>query len=226
MDIRFRWNMFITSFLPLWAAIVISDLYDISGYIICRWGRLRAPSFDMRGAASRFMCINGLMVGTVMVVTIVVIASIWDLNRFLKTKESEVAPPIGILRRVRKANKLSAEYLNTSFSSRSREEVRLITVNVSSIRSFRDWRSASRVASSLEKEIRSGGWMSGSYPVHIAFFVPSPHVDNVAHLAFDGLDGAGLIHDLNVHGDSQLRVQLQDPSWGGRRLDRQRGRQR
>lgn len=103
--------MFITSFLPLWAAIVISDLYDISGYIICRWGRLRAPSFDFRRAAGRFMSINGLMVGTVVVVTIVVIASIWDLNRFLKTKESEVAPPIGILRRVRKANKLSAEYL-------------------------------------------------------------------------------------------------------------------
>ena len=111
MDIRFRWNMFITSFLPLWAAIVISDLYDISGYIICRWGRLRAPSFDFREAAGRFICVNGLMVGTVVVVTIVVIASIWDLNWFLKTKESEVAPPIGILRRVRKANKLSAEYL-------------------------------------------------------------------------------------------------------------------
>lgn len=103
--------MFITSFLPLWAAIVISDLYDISGYIICRWGRLRDPSFDFRGAAGRFMRTNGLMVGTVVVVTLVVLASIWDLNWFLKTKETEEAPPTGILRHVRKANKLSAEYL-------------------------------------------------------------------------------------------------------------------
>ncbi len=103
--------MFITSFLPLWVAIVFSDLYDIFGYIICRWGRLRDPSFDFRAAIGRFMCINGLLIGTVVMVMIVVIASVWDLNRFLKTKELEVAPPIGILRRVRKANKLSAEYL-------------------------------------------------------------------------------------------------------------------
>ena len=36
------------------------------------------------------------------------------------------------------------------------------------------------------------------------------HFADVGELAFDGLNGFELIHRLNVHGDSQLRIQLQN----------------
>ena len=36
------------------------------------------------------------------------------------------------------------------------------------------------------------------------------HLVDVGHLALDGLDGLELVHRLDVHGDGQLRVQLQD----------------
>ncbi len=36
------------------------------------------------------------------------------------------------------------------------------------------------------------------------------HLVNIADLALDGLNGLELVYRLNVHGDSQLRVQLQD----------------
>ena len=60
--------------------------------------------------------------------------------------------------------------VNTSFSSRWRVGARFTTVKVRrNIRSLRDWRSARSSAASLEKVMRSGGRMSGSYPERTAF---------------------------------------------------------
>ena len=56
-----------------------------------------------------------------------------------------------------------------SFSSRWRVGAIFTTVKVSrNIRSLRDCRSASSSAASLEKVMRSGGRMSGSYPARTA----------------------------------------------------------
>ena len=67
--------------------------------------------------------------------------------------------------------------VNTSFSSRWRVGARLMMVKVSrNIRSFRDCKSESRSAASLENVMRSGGRMSGSYPARMAFFCSSTFI--------------------------------------------------
>ena len=37
MDIKFKWHMFVTSFLPLWLSIIIIDIWDAFEYGLEKW---------------------------------------------------------------------------------------------------------------------------------------------------------------------------------------------
>lgn len=111
MDTRFKWNMFITSFIPLWISIVIADIWDIGEYIAIRWHYLSNPYFDIGGAIRRFLKTNMLMVISIIIITFIVSISITEINKFIQGKENEKAPPKGRLVKVSRANKLSAEFL-------------------------------------------------------------------------------------------------------------------
>lgn len=37
MDKKFKWNMFITSFIPLWLSIMVSDIWNIAESGIKTW---------------------------------------------------------------------------------------------------------------------------------------------------------------------------------------------
>lgn len=111
MDTKFKWNMLITSFIPLWTAIVFSDLWDIGVYIIVRWSHLNSPQFDFYASLMRFLKSNMLMLATIVVVCVIVAVSIIELTCFLKQKEQEENSPKGRLLKVSRANKLSSEFL-------------------------------------------------------------------------------------------------------------------
>ena len=111
MDIKVKWNMFITSFIPLWITIVLSDLWDIMGYILVRWNNRDNLQFDFQDALRRFLEANLLTFVTIIVICILVITSVIGLNGFLKKKEQEENTLRGRLLRVSRANKLSAEFL-------------------------------------------------------------------------------------------------------------------
>ena len=108
---KFKWDMFVTSFIPLWISIVIADIWDIGKYIIIRWHYLYSPHFDIGGAIRRFLKANMLMVISIIIIIFIVSISITEINKFIREKEKDKAPPIGSLVKVSRANKLSAEFL-------------------------------------------------------------------------------------------------------------------
>lgn len=111
MDTRFKWHMFITSFIPLWVTIILADGWDILGYIVQRWHYVKAPGIDIWGAVFRFLKSNALLVATIVIISMLLVTSIGGLNRFLKQKTVEKNLPEGRLCKVSRANKLSAEFL-------------------------------------------------------------------------------------------------------------------
>lgn len=111
MDKRFKWNMLITSFIPLWVSIIISDMWDIVIYVVSRWKHLLNLDMDFKYVLFRFLKANGLMISSIMVISIVVVISIVDIKLFIRAKEKEGNSPVGRLLRITRANKLSAEFL-------------------------------------------------------------------------------------------------------------------
>ena len=47
MDKRFKWNMFITSFMPLWISIVVADLWSIIENGIRIWSCKKNLSYNL-----------------------------------------------------------------------------------------------------------------------------------------------------------------------------------
>ncbi len=103
MSKLFKWNMFVTSFLPLWVSIIIISIWTIFGNV--------SNTLDSNNTV--FVCIFNNITELVMifVITILVISSMVGINKFIKEhKEAEVAPK-GKIMRARKANKLTSEFL-------------------------------------------------------------------------------------------------------------------
>lgn len=105
VDNWFKWNMFYTSFLPLWASILVSDIWNI----LQKTNELIAGDSDLS-----FLALWGRMqIELVSVVVLVVysIISIITLNRFIHFKKINSSPPKGKVIKAKRANKLSAEFL-------------------------------------------------------------------------------------------------------------------
>lgn len=104
---RFKWNMFITSFIPLWLSIIIADIWDI----ICNCLKSWDNNVNMRCNIFNCMKSNLLLVISILVITIVVIFSILGINSFIKRVNSDNNIMRGKIIKARKANKLSSEFL-------------------------------------------------------------------------------------------------------------------
>ncbi len=111
MDTGFKWNMFITSFIPLWVTIILSDIWDIAAYVRGRLAYLKEPGFDFCGGMVRFLRVNALQILTVAVIFSMLLVGIRGISGFLKQKEREEVCPKGKLLRVARINKLPAEFL-------------------------------------------------------------------------------------------------------------------
>lgn len=110
MDTEVKWNMFVTSFIPLWVTIILSDAWDIGAYAIARLECFKAPGAGFRGEAERLLRANWIQIATIVVVCAMLSASIWRLSGFLKQKEKENCPK-GKLLRVAANGRLPAEFL-------------------------------------------------------------------------------------------------------------------
>lgn len=106
---KFKWDMFVTSFIPLWLSIVVIDIWNVALFIIDNW--------DGKGKfVDNLMCVlcgSIIQLVSIAIIAILVLVSIIGINAFLNKKLSkdEKHLPKGTIERATKANKLSSEFL-------------------------------------------------------------------------------------------------------------------
>lgn len=107
MDNKFRWNMFMTSFLPLWISIIVSDIWSISASLVKLWDDNETCLNNIENA------IQNNIVGICVTVVILCFSvfSVVSTNAFIKEQQSvEPKPKIKVVD-AKRANKLSSEFL-------------------------------------------------------------------------------------------------------------------
>lgn len=104
---RFKWNMFITSFIPLWLSIIVADAWDI----VCNC----KDSWDTNISVISNICTclktNLLLFISILVIIIIVLCSILGIRSFIKKVNTDRNILRGKIIKARKANKLSSEFL-------------------------------------------------------------------------------------------------------------------
>ena len=93
----FKWNMFFTSFLPLWISIVVTDLWTIGNKII--------ENSEEAFENSRIEII------TIVLLIGYTLFSMFYISRIISAQERSTNKEQGIIVRAKRANKLSAEFL-------------------------------------------------------------------------------------------------------------------
>ena len=104
---KFRWDMFVTSFLPLWLSVIVFDIWGIVGNSINIWDKNNKYINNIAN------CLYNNCIEIVVTITVLLMAliSIVGVNDFLKQCKTKKNHPIGIIKRATKANKLSSEFL-------------------------------------------------------------------------------------------------------------------
>jgi len=105
LDNWFKWNMFYTSFLPLWASILVSDIWNV----ILKTNNLIANATEF--TFQIFWETNQIEFISVLILVVYSFVSIITLNRFIHIKKTNPSPPNGRVIKAKRANKLSAEFL-------------------------------------------------------------------------------------------------------------------
>ena len=104
---KFKWDMFVTSFITLWISIIIFDIWDLVDYAITAYQKKGNPLEKLLS----FACSNLIQIISIIVIIIVVTFSIHGINKFLKDRENSQRNPIGTILKAKKANELSSEFL-------------------------------------------------------------------------------------------------------------------
>ena len=107
MDKKFRWNMFITSFIPLWFSIFVADIWCIMEYSFGNWSHECTFINNIKDIIQE----NIVCFLVVLIILVLLITGICSINRFLKEKCSNRTPPKIRIKKVLRANKLSSEFL-------------------------------------------------------------------------------------------------------------------
>ena len=107
MSKTFKWNMFFTSFLPLWFSIAIFDAWDIACYSL-----KYIPCYPQwHKNISDF--ISGILIEAITICVLIICSavSIHGINKEIKKQEKNPAPARGTIKRAKRANKLTTEFL-------------------------------------------------------------------------------------------------------------------
>lgn len=107
MDFKFRWNMFMTSFLPLWISIFIADLFEIFTSLKEVWNDKESFFNNLSEVAK----VNKVSLGVIIAVSILMISSFISINRFIKYHQGAKQKPKAKIVEVKRANKLTSEFL-------------------------------------------------------------------------------------------------------------------
>ena len=82
---KFKWDMFVTSFIPLWLSIVVIDIWNVALFIIDNW--------DGKGKfVDNLMCVlcgSIIQLVSIAIIAILVLVSIIGINAFLNKKLSK-----------------------------------------------------------------------------------------------------------------------------------------
>ena len=93
----FKWNMFFTSFLPLWISIVVTDLWTIGNKIV----ENSKEAFEN----------SKIEIITIVLLIGYTLFSMVYISRIISVQEKSTNKEQGIIVRAKRANKLSAEFL-------------------------------------------------------------------------------------------------------------------
>lgn len=105
---KFKWDMFVTSFIPLWLSIVVLDVWDTISLAIEKWETNNELVVNIKNV----ICSSCVQVISIAVIVILVLCSIVGINSFLKKKLTiKSNHPKGTVKKATKANKLSSEFL-------------------------------------------------------------------------------------------------------------------
>lgn len=79
---KFKWDMFVTSFIPLWLSIVVLNAWNIVSLALEKWD----DKSKMLENLKNILCSSSVQVISVIVIAFLVISSIAGINSFLKKK--------------------------------------------------------------------------------------------------------------------------------------------
>lgn len=107
MWFKFKWDMFVTSFIPLWIAIIVFDLWDIIEYFVLIFSK------DSILIAQVVSCLSNNLIQVISIVAIIIMVMIstFGIYNFLKVQERSCQKSRGSILNAKKANKLSSEFL-------------------------------------------------------------------------------------------------------------------
>lgn len=104
---KFKWDMFVTSFIPLWISIIVIDIWNIISLTLENWEQTNKIIVNILDCL--YVCkIQSI---SVIIISIIVICSIGGINSFLKKLSGSTDRPKGKVVKAIKANKLSSEFL-------------------------------------------------------------------------------------------------------------------
>ncbi len=107
MWLKFKWDMFVTSFIPLWVTIIVYDLWDLIEQLY--------QSLKAEGNLSEKLCsfayVSIIQLISIMVIFFIVMTSTISINDFLKKKEESHQNASGTILAAKKEKQLSSEFL-------------------------------------------------------------------------------------------------------------------
>lgn len=107
MNRKFKWNMLITAFIPLWISIIVSDIWTVVERGMENWEYCESICLNIFNICKE----NWVCIFIVFVIGILMMISIVSINKFLKEKKSNNYPPRIKIRKAIRVNKLSSEFL-------------------------------------------------------------------------------------------------------------------
>lgn len=105
---KFKWDMFVTSFIPLWISIVVLDAWNIVSLALKKWDDKNQVLENLQN----ILCSSYIQLISIAGIAVLVLCSIVGINSFLNKKLTvKSAHPKGTVKKATKANKLSSEFL-------------------------------------------------------------------------------------------------------------------
>lgn len=104
---KFKWDMFVTSFIPLWVSIIVFDMWDVIYNAIINFPK----DGKFVHKLLYFAWNNIIPIASIVIISAVAAISIIGISKFLKERECSEQNPTGTILKVQRANKLSSEFL-------------------------------------------------------------------------------------------------------------------
>ena len=103
---RFKWHMFVTSFIPLWATIIFIDVWEM----VCQGRKTWKTEFTFLENIKNCISNNMIQFISVLVIFLVVIVSIISIEKAMRKRE-KANNDVAIIKKVHKESFLSTQYL-------------------------------------------------------------------------------------------------------------------